>query len=440
MFPLPSSLEVHALVRDAEVHKDLYTSEALFRLEQEQFFGRVWNFAGHGSQIPQPGDYLTVDIAGQPLLVVRDRDGTIRAFFNRCPHKGTRLYTEPSGRANGRVLVCPYHAWSFRLDGGLAGTPLDEGYAGTGLDGAEAGRGLAVVPGLHVHRDFIFVRLSPDGIGFSEYFGDVLRAIDNMVERSPTGELQVEGGILRNEIRCNWKLYVENINDSVHPVSAHASAVRAATTVWRDAPPDAPKPIAIEQILPFGQRYEFFKDMGSRVYPNGHSVCGTKFSIHSGYGQLQDYVQALTDARGEQRAKEILERSPQNTVLYPSLALKGSPQTIRVIRPLAVDRTIIEAWSFRTVGGPDLLHDRALTYGRLVFSPMSIVAHDDVHLFESQQIGLGSRGSDWVSLHRDFDPAELGQTGGEGNGTTERLLRNQYRAWARFMTDGTGAR
>jgi phenylpropionate dioxygenase-like ring-hydroxylating dioxygenase large terminal subunit len=306
------------------------------------------------------------------------------------------------------------------------------------MHAAEAGRGLAAVPGLEVYRDFIFVRLSATGIGFTEYFGEILRGIDNMVDRSPTGELRVEGGIVRNEIRCNWKFYLENINDSVHPISSHESAVRAARSVWRDAPPDAPKPIAIEQILPFGQGYEFFEGMGSRVYPNGHSVNGTKFSIHSGYGQLEDYARALASAHGEARAKEILERSPQNTVLYPSLALKGSPQTIRVIRPLAVDRTVIEAWSFRTVGGPDLLLDRAITYARLVYSPMSIVAHDDVHLFESQQVGLRSRGSDWVSLHRDFDPAELGQQTLDGNGTTELLLRNQYRAWAHFMTEGMG--
>jgi Ring hydroxylating alpha subunit (catalytic domain). len=93
----------------------------------------------------------------------------------------------------------------------------------------------------------------------------------------------------------------------------------------------------------------------------------------------------------------VLDRSPQNAVLFPSLAVKGSPQSIRVIRPLAVNRTLVEAWSLRVVGAPALLFERTLAYNRLVFSPMSVVAHDDVHLFESIQRGLAAEGNEWVA-------------------------------------------
>ena len=86
------------------------------------------------------------------------------------------------------------------------------------------------------------------------------------------------------------------------------------------------------------------------------------------------------------------------------------------------------------MGGPDLLFDRALNYSRLVFSPMSIVAHDDIHLFEQQQQGLRSGPNDWVSLHRDFHPAELDTLPMDTNGSSELLIRNQYRAWAQHMT------
>jgi hypothetical protein len=192
--------------------------------------------------------------------------------------------------------------------------------------------------------------------------------------------------------------------------------------------------MAMEQILPFGAGYEFFDRMGGRAYPNGHSVLGTRFSIHSGYAQLPEYEAAMRAAHGAERAAEILERSPQNAVLFPSLALKGSPQAIRVIRPLGVDRTLIEAWSFRVAGAPELLFERSLSYNRLVFSPMSVVAHDDVHLFESIQRGLRAAGNPWVSLQRGFDPAELAGGTIETNGTNELLMRNQYRAWAHFMT------
>jgi phenylpropionate dioxygenase-like ring-hydroxylating dioxygenase large terminal subunit len=260
-----------------------------------------------------------------------------------------------------------------------------------------------------------------------------------MVDRSPVGRLEIAGGCLRSVIRCNWKMYLENINDTVHPMSTHQSAVDAAHALWKDQPADAAKPMAMEQILPFGAGYDFFDRMGGRVYANGHSVLGTKFSIHSGYAALPEYEAVMRDAHGAERAAEILERSPQNSVLFPSLSVKGSPQAIRVIRPLAADRTLVEAWSFRVAGAPDLLFERTQTYNRLVFSPMSVVAHDDVHLFESIQKGLAADANPWISLHRNFDPAELEQPTLETNGTNELLMRNQFRAWARFMTIGMEA-
>lgn len=424
---------IRTLVRDDQVHKDLYLSEDVFRHEQRTLFANTWNYLGHTSQIPETGDFFTLVIAGQPILVLRDSDGQVRAFHNRCAHKGTQLVSAESGRLGGRFVRCPYHAWSYRLDGKLIAYPLKQGYENTQMLHSEAGRGLRPVAGFEVYRDFIFGRLAREGVGFDEYFGDILQAIDLMVDRSPTGRLQVDGGVLRNTVNCNWKLYLENINDSVHPVSTHESAVRAAQSVMKGQPADAQTPLAFEQILPFGQKYDFFHQTGGKVFPNWHSITGTQFSIHSGYGSMPEYVAALEAARGPYRTRQILERSPQNVVLYPSLALKGSPQTIRVIRAVAVDRTVIEAWNFRTLDAPELLFDRALTYSRPVFSPTSVVAHDDVHLFEAQQKGLRSQAAEWVSLHREYDARELDEPTRETSGTNELLMRNQHRAWARYM-------
>lgn len=438
MAPTLKASDIRGLVRRDQVHKDLYLSPELFDLELREFFGNTWQYAGHTSQIARPLDYITVDIAGQSLLLLRDADGEVRALHNRCAHKGVRMYTAESGQLGARFLRCPYHAWSYKLDGQLTSYPLRSGYEGTDLCNSDNGRGMAPVSGLRVYRGFIFVRLNAQGPDFEAYFGEALAALDQMVDRSPTGELVIEGGVLRNTIHCNWKFYLENINDTVHPVSTHESAVRAAQSQWSGTDPSVPKPLAIEQILPFGQSYPFFEGMGGRVLPHGHSVSGTRASVHSGYGALEDYVKDLVAARGEARAREILEHSPQNVVLYPSLAVKGSPQTIRVIRPVAVDRTVVEAWNFRTLGAPDLLLERALNYSRLVFSPMSIVAHDDIHLFEQQQQGLKSGPNDWISLHRDFHEAELHTLPMDTNGSSELLIRNQYRAWVDHITRRLG--
>jgi phenylpropionate dioxygenase-like ring-hydroxylating dioxygenase large terminal subunit len=425
--------DVLRLVEDDRVHRDLYLSAELFALEQRHFFASTWSYLGHASQVPAPGDFIAVTIAGRPLLLVRQPDASLRVLYNRCAHKGTPLVGEPSGNA-GRLFRCPYHAWTYRLDGSPLGVPLKEGYAGTNLAECESGRGMAAPAAMAVHRDFVFVKLNPGGPAFESYFGPVLKALDDLADRSPEGRLEIAGGCLRNVIRCNWKMYLENINDTVHPMSTHQSAVDAAHALWKDEPADRPKPMAMEQILPFGSGYDFYERMGGRVHPNGHSVLGTRFSIHSGYAQLPEYEAAMRAAHGAERATEVLERSPQNCVLYPSLAVKGSPQSIRVIRPLAVDRTLVEAWSLRVVGAPELLLERTQTYNRLVFSPMSIVAHDDVHLFESIQRGLEADGNPWVSLHRGHRTGETGAETQDTGGTDELLMRNQYRAWARHMT------
>jgi phenylpropionate dioxygenase-like ring-hydroxylating dioxygenase large terminal subunit len=423
---------VHPLVQDDRVHRDLYTDADLFAQEQQRFFGRAWVFAGHGSQMPEVGDFITVSLSGQPILLLRDAPDRIQAFFNRCAHKGSQLYSQAQGHV-GKMLRCPYHAWSYRLDGQALARPLKDGYVGTGLDASPNGQGLTRLPGVHVYREFVFVRLSPEGLDFNTYFGDALRAIDNMVERSPVGRLEVAGGVLRNTMACNWKMYLENINDSVHPVSAHESASSVARQMWQQQPSGAPMPMAMEQILPFANGYDFFDQMGARIHPQGHSLLGVNFSIHSAYAVLPEYQAALEAAWGVERTQEVLQRSPQNAVLYPSIALKGSPLSMRVIRPLAVDRTLVEAWSFRAVGAPDVLLERAMTYNRLVFSPMSVVAHDDVHLFESIQQGLHAQGQPWVSLHRNHQAGESAHTSVDTNSANEWLMRNQYRAWAQAM-------
>ena len=424
---------VRALVQDDRVHRDLYVSEELFALEQEHFFANTWAYLGHASQVPQAGDYLTQDIAGRPLLMVRQADGGIRVLYNRCAHKGSQLVSDAAG-STGKFFRCPYHAWTYKLDGSPLAVPIRSGYEGTGLKGCESGQGLSPVRGMAVYRDFVFVRLSDEGPSFEDYFGEALRSIDNLVDRSPQGRLTLAGGAMRNIIHCNWKMYLENINDTVHPLSTHESATRAANALWKGRAESEPKPMAMEQILPFGAGYEIFDQMGGRVLPNGHSVLGTRFSIHSTYARLGDYEQAMRAAHGEERANEVLTRSPQNSVLFPSLSVKSSPLAIRVIRPLGANRTLVEAHAFRGEGAPELLFERSLSYNRLVFSPMSVVAHDDVHLFESMQKGLRAGGNEWVSLHRGHRPGEAEAGAQDVNGTSELLMRNQFRAWADFMT------
>jgi len=420
------------LVEDDRVHRDVYTDPEIFSLELERLWSRAWIYVGHASQVPETGDFLTVDLAAKPVVMVRQADGGIRVLLNRCAHKGTKVVYAPSGNA-GKTFRCPYHAWTYRLDGSLVMIPLKDGYAGTRLEETDSPRGLGVVKNVEVYRGFVFARLAERGLGFREFFGEALSSIDFLADRSPEGELEITGGSLRYLHDCNWKMFVENLNDSMHPMIAHASSAGTAKRLWEGRGADGPKPMAVEQFVPFVNGYQFFDEMGIKVYPHGHGFSGVNFSIHSAYSPIREYEEAMHRTYGEERAQEILGTVRHNTVYYPSLTIKGAIQSIRVARPLAADRTLIESFTFRLKGAPEAMLARTVMYNRLINSPMSVVGHDDLHCYRSIQEGLAAPGNEWVSLHRNFDPRELAAPELVANGTSEISMRNQFRAWRELM-------
>ena len=107
------------LVEPDCVHRDVYTDPEVFQLEMERLWSRTWIYVGHASQVPEAGDYLTADIAAKPVIMMRQADGGIRVLMNRCAHKGTKVLGGVSGNT-GKAIRCPYHAWTYRLDGSLA--------------------------------------------------------------------------------------------------------------------------------------------------------------------------------------------------------------------------------------------------------------------------------------------------------------------------------
>jgi phenylpropionate dioxygenase-like ring-hydroxylating dioxygenase large terminal subunit len=428
-----------ALVQDDQVHRDVYIDQEIFDLEMERLWAETWIYVGHDSQVPNAGDYFTTDIAGKPVILVRQEDRSVRVLMNRCAHKGAKLVTLTHGNT-GKFFRCPYHAWAYNVDGSVRAIPLREGYDGTRMHACAAGGGMVSVRNVETYRGFVFVRLSDNGPGFREYFGESLSSIDNMADRSPVGELEIAGGVLRYLHDCNWKMFVENLNDTMHPMVAHESSAGTAKRLWEGQPPGTPKPMAIEQFVPFASDYEFFDDMGVRVFENGHGYTGVNFSIHSSYSSIPGYEDMMVAAYGKERAHDILATARHNTVYYPSLTIKGAIQAIRVARPLGPDKTVIESWTFRLKGAPEELLRRTITYSRLINSPMSVVGHDDLHAYRSIQEGLRAQGNEWVSLHRDFRPEEIGQKDAIHRGNSEVSMRNQFRAWRKYMTPGSSHR
>ncbi len=191
-----------ALFEGHQVHRDVYIDPEVFRLEMKHVFANAWVFVGHASQTPQKGDYFATSIGDQPVIQVRHSTGDIHVLYNRCPHKGTKIVIDRQGNT-GKFFRCPYHAWSFKTDGCLLAIPLKKGYADTGLDQTESARGMKAVGEVRNYRGFIFARLAEEGISFEDFFGDSLSSLDNMVDRSPAGRLEVAGPPLRYMHKCN---------------------------------------------------------------------------------------------------------------------------------------------------------------------------------------------------------------------------------------------
>ena len=332
---------LRALVREQEVHRDVYVSEEVFQLEMEHMFPNSWVYVGHDSQVPNPGDYYGTTIGTQPVLLVRHTDGKVHVLHNRCPHKGTRITSETCGNT-GKFFRCPYHAWSFKTDGSLLAIPLKKGYENTGFEQSHAAPGMAPVRHVRNYRGFVFAKINDGGLDFEEFFGESLSSFDNMVDRSPVGQLKVAGGVLRYMHNCNWKMLVENQTDTCHPMVAHESSAGTAVEVWKKAPPGTKKPMAVEIIAPFMSPYEFFENMGIRIWDNGHGHTGVHHSIHSDYSAVPGYFDKMTAAYGEARAKAILDENRHNTVYFPNIMIKGPIQLLRQFKPIAANKTLVE--------------------------------------------------------------------------------------------------
>jgi phenylpropionate dioxygenase-like ring-hydroxylating dioxygenase large terminal subunit len=421
------------LVRPGEVHRDVYTSQAVFDLEMARLFTRTWVYVGHASMVKSIGDFFTTTVGTAPVVMVRHTDQTIRVLHNRCPHKGTRVANEMCGNT-GRFFRCPYHAWSFRTDGSIAAIPLPGGYEQTDFKDSAAAKGMTPVGAVHVYREFVFARLAPEGMGFDDYFGESLSSLDNMADRAPAGRLEVAGGVLRYLHKCNWKMLVENLTDTCHPMVAHESSAGTAKAMWDRQPAGTPRHPAVEIYAPFMSPYAFYEGMGIRVWPNGHGHTGVHHSIHSDYAAIPGYFDQLVATHGEARARAVLDEARHNTVYFPNMTMKGPIQALRIFKPLAADRTMVESWTFRLVGAPDELLARTLMYSRLVNAPTSPVGHDDLEMYERAQDSLHSDANPWVNMQRLMAPGEAEGTAIE-NGTTERQMRNQFTAWAKFMPD-----
>ncbi|NOW45377.1 phenylpropionate dioxygenase-like ring-hydroxylating dioxygenase large terminal subunit [Novosphingobium sp. SG751A] len=415
------------------VHGSVYVDPEIFELEMQRVFGRAWVFLGHESQACGAGDYYATHIGREPVMMLRGKDGVLRGFYNRCAHKGAQLV--PDGAGQMKAIRCGYHGWIYGLDGALRTVPAQKGYGERPVKPGACDYGMAALPGFASYRGFVFGRLAADGPSLEEWLGPMAGSLDNFVDRAPLGEIEVAGGVLRYDHACNWKFFMENTLDALHPMVVHMSAARPARAVAAQLPQGADAlHFELQALAPFSASYDFFDEMGARVMPHGHADLGGKASIHSAYAEVDAYWRAMVEGHGEKRASQILSVSRNNSIAYPSLMLKAPVQLLRVVRPLAVDRTIIETWHFRLKGAPPSTFQRTIAYSTLVNSSAGMVGPDDHEIYRRMQAGLKAGQPEWVELGRYADLAPPGPDGAtEVPGTSDALFRGQFQAWLDLM-------
>ena len=421
--------------RDGEVHKDIYIEQSIYEQELNDIFSSCWQFICHESQIPKSGDYFTSTIAKQPIVIIRKNSGEIKALHNRCPHKGVKILATENGNT-GRFLRCPYHAWTFKTSGELLSIPVKREYDPSISSKCESVDGIKSIPNLVNYRGFIFIRMNNEGMSFDEFFGDSLSTIDNMVDRSPEQELKVVGKPLRHIHKCNWKMVMDNQTDTCHPMVAHESSAGEAIKLWENNNDLVNKPMAVELFSPFMSSHKFFSEMGIKVWPNGHGYTGVNNSIHKDYTSIPGYFDAMASRYGKSEAESILNDNRHNTVYFPNLVVKGPIQTLRIVHPISAQETVVESWVFELVGAPKGLLERTVQYNNLINSPCSMVAHDDVEMYERATEGLKSTASNWINITRLYSHDEDLTKPLVSSGTSEIAMRNFYKTWNDLMEKG----
>ncbi len=427
--------EIAGLVRPDSVHKRVYTDPEIFKLEMDRIYGQAWIYVGHESQVKNPGDYITSRIGDQDVIMTRDSDGKINVLYNRCAHKGAQLVSHGSGNA-GKFLRCPYHAWAYKLSGELLAVPLRRGMEGTSFDKSHPDFSMRALARVESFCGFVFASQSEQGPDLLTFLDGAASSIQNLCDRSPVGEVEVVGGVFQVLQHSNWKVFYENLHDTMHAPITHESSFMAARD---EAEHLGEKPFELLIMDGNGEPYEFWEKLELRAYKNGHGYMEAIFDPAAATRDpvSRAHFESLAKVHGEDKAREILGMNRHNTVIYGS----GSPHTVfqqfRVIRPISVDRTLIEIQTFRLKGAPDEVFDRALTYTNIINSPSSNVMPDDIEVYRRCQDGNMTRGGDWVSQHRYAGTDKETPEGTVStNGTSELPMRNQFAAWKQYMLSG----
>ena len=408
----------------------VYCDDALYQIELEQVFGRSWLFLAHRSQIPKAGDYFTTYMGEDPVIVSRQKDGSVVAFLNQCRHRGMRLARLDHG--NTKFFTCSYHGWSYDSSGKLVNVPMEKnGYCSKLI---KADWGAVRVPRVEEYKGLIFGCWDAEVPSLDASLGDAKFYMDAMFDRSDAGT-EIWGGVHKWVIPCNWKFASEQFcSDMYHAPLSHMSAILAVM-------PDGVPPEAVQWPT---------EGLQWRSESAGH---GTGFHTADDQGQL------LAAIVGPAVAEYLMESRPRvaerlgatrthavngaHMTIFPTCSFLPGINTLRVWHPRGPNE--IEVWALAVVDAdaPQAVKDQWGQGITRTFSPAGMFEQDDgENWIEVQRVlrGTKSRRQPFnLQMGIGNEQSDARFPGKLSYVFSEAAARGFYTRWARMMAGETHA-
>lgn len=412
------------LVRGDKVAGRLYTDPDIFEQEMTRIFERSWVWVAHDSEIADPGSFKSTYVGRQPVVVTRDRKRNVHVLLNRCRHRGASVCEKPQGKANG--FTCPYHAWSYGLDGTLRGIPYPDGYEGV-LDKRDLSlRKLRA----ESYGGMIFATLNADAEPLEDFLGDARLWIDRFMKQGGGYPIKVLGKH-RFKFRGNWKIQLENTTDGYHFPIVHRSWMASVDAETADMMSFMTDPAAITHAL-----------------GNGHSVMQmvpehSDLDADDGSEPLQerfDHVIAeLSETLDDAQVRKLVRAmhgTGFNLNLFPNVAMSSA--FFRVLRPISVNETEIEHIAIGPDGPPeiDVLNRERLRVHEHFQGPFGFGSPDDAEGWDRVQRGAQGAPEMPILVNRGIAREEAGaESWPTSHVTDETGMRAAYAKWKQMMSD-----
>lgn len=406
------------LVQHDRVHTSLYTDPAIFETEMDKVFANTWVWVAHASEIPEAGSYKTGYIGRQPVVTVRDRKQQVHVLLNRCRHRAATVCEGHKGKTNS--FVCPYHGWSYSLDGALRGVPSPESY-GDLLDKADYP---LVRLRVEEYAGMIFATFKDDIEPLVDFLGPAKKWMDLFMKQGAGFPIKV-GGEHRFRFPGNWKIQLENTTDAYHFPLVHKSFLSSVDK-------------QTEEMLDFVEGPGFVEDLG-----NGHSVmvmipdlvdleANLDAPIPERFAALAEELRADYPEEQVRRIVRAVGGSGFNLNIFPNIAC--SMAFFRVLRPVSVTETEIHHAVITMDGGPEAGNRARLRMHEHFQGPMGFGTPDDSEAWERVQKGSNAGTDQWILLNRGLAREQETADGRRSDVSAETGMRAAYRQWKKLMT------